>query len=133
MARMILPVTENFLFNNRIALKLEELAFNGIHCTVLWLFKTSEEIVTIYNRHGLYSVYKQQLYSQNNWRTKTFEREYNKHKNLNYVKLGLNLSTVYANLKATVFTHFMQFCGPWITDKKWHSNTFRSSFKMTQN
>ena len=28
---------------------------------------------------------------------------------------------------------FMQFCGPWITFKKWQSNAFRSSFKMTKN
>ena len=32
----------------------------------------------------------------------------------------------------TFFIHFMQFCGPWITHKKWHSNAFRSSFKMTK-
>ena len=30
------------------------------------------------------------------------------------------------------FIHFMQFSGPWITHKKWHSNAFRSSFKMTK-
>ena len=36
----------------------------------------------------------------------------------------------FQHLKA-LFIHFMQFCGPWITHKKWHSNTFRSSFKMT--
>ena len=30
----------------------------------------------------------------------------------------------------TLFIHFMHFCGPWITHKKLHSNTFRSSFKM---
>ena len=29
--------------------------------------------------------------------------------------------------------HFMQFCGPWSTHKKWHSNALRSSFKMTKN
>ena len=38
----------------------------------------------------------------------------------------------FQHLKA-LFIHFMQFCGPWITHKKWHSNTFRSSFKMTKN
>ena len=26
------------------------------------------------------------------------------------------------------FIHSMQFCGPWVTHKKWHSNAFRSSF-----
>ena len=26
----------------------------------------------------------------------------------------------------------MQFCGPWITRKKRHSNAFRPSFKMTK-
>ena len=35
------------------------------------------------------------------------------------------------HLKAN-FIHFMQFCGPWITHKKWHSNTFRWSFEMTK-
>ena len=35
----------------------------------------------------------------------------------------------FQNLKA-LFIHFMQFCGPWITHKKCHPNTFRSSFKM---
>ena len=38
----------------------------------------------------------------------------------------------FQHLKA-LFIHFIQFCGPWITHKKWHSNTFRSSFKMTKN
>ena len=38
----------------------------------------------------------------------------------------------FQHLKA-FFIHFMQFCGPWITHKKWHSNAFRSSFKMTKN
>ena len=37
----------------------------------------------------------------------------------------------FQHLKA-FFIHFMQFCGPWITHKKWHSNAFRSSFKMTK-
>ena len=37
----------------------------------------------------------------------------------------------FQHLKA-LFIHFMQFCGPWITHKKWHSNSFRSSFKMTK-
>ena len=37
----------------------------------------------------------------------------------------------FQHLKA-LFIHFMQFCGPWITHKKWHSNAFRSSFKMTK-
>ena len=36
------------------------------------------------------------------------------------------------HLKA-LFIHFMQFCGPWITRQKWHSNTFRWNFKMTKN
>ena len=31
------------------------------------------------------------------------------------------------------FIHFLQFCGPWIKHKKWHSNAFRSSFKTTKN
>ena len=35
----------------------------------------------------------------------------------------------FQHLKA-ICIHFMQFCSPWITHKKWHSNTFRSSFKM---
>ena len=39
---------------------------------------------------------------------------------------------IFQHLKA-FFIHFMQFCGPWITHKKWHSNAFRSSFKMTKN
>ena len=38
----------------------------------------------------------------------------------------------FQHLKA-FFIHFMQFCGPWITHKKWHSNIFCSSFKMTKN
>ena len=38
----------------------------------------------------------------------------------------------FQHLKA-LFNHFMQLCGPWITHKKWHSNTFRSSLKMTKN
>ena len=33
----------------------------------------------------------------------------------------------------TLFIHFMHFCGPWITHKKLHSNTLRSSFKTTKN
>ena len=38
----------------------------------------------------------------------------------------------FQHLKA-FFIHFMQFCGPWITHtKKWHSNAFRSSIKMTK-
>ena len=37
----------------------------------------------------------------------------------------------FQHLKA-VFNHFMQFFGPWITNRKWHSNTFRSSFKMIE-
>ena len=37
----------------------------------------------------------------------------------------------FQHLKA-ICIHFMQFCSPWITRKKWHSNTFRSSFKMTK-
>ena len=37
----------------------------------------------------------------------------------------------FQHLKA-LFIHFMQFCGPWITHKKWHINTIRSSFKMTK-
>ena len=37
----------------------------------------------------------------------------------------------FQHLKA-FFIHFIQFCGPWITHKKWHSNTFRASFKMTK-
>ena len=37
----------------------------------------------------------------------------------------------FQHLKA-LFIHFMQLCGPWITRKKIHSNTFRSSFKMTK-
>ena len=37
----------------------------------------------------------------------------------------------FQHLKA-LFIHFMQFYGPWITHKKWHSNTFRASFKMTK-
>ena len=32
----------------------------------------------------------------------------------------------------TLFIHFMHFCGPWITHKELHSNTFWSSFKMTK-
>ena len=32
----------------------------------------------------------------------------------------------------TLFIHFMHFCGPWITHKKLHFNTFRPSFKMTK-
>ena len=38
----------------------------------------------------------------------------------------------YQHLKA-FFIHFRQFCVPWITRKNWHSNAFRSSFKMTKN
>ena len=38
----------------------------------------------------------------------------------------------FQHLKA-LFIHFMQFCGQWITHKKWHFNTFRASFKMTKN
>ena len=37
----------------------------------------------------------------------------------------------FQHLKA-FFDHFMQFCGPWITHKIWHSNAFRSNFKMTK-
>ena len=37
----------------------------------------------------------------------------------------------FQHLKA-FFIHFMQFCGPWITHTKWHSDAFRSSFKMTK-
>ena len=37
----------------------------------------------------------------------------------------------FQHLKA-LFIHFMQFCGPWIIHKKWHSNTFRASLKMTK-
>ena len=38
----------------------------------------------------------------------------------------------FQHLKA-FFIHFMQFSGPWITHKNWHSNAFWSSFKMTKN
>ena len=53
------------------------------------------------------------------------------------VSTGLKHYTImrkqrFQHLKA-LFIHFIQFCGPWITHKKWHSNTFRSSFKMTKN
>ena len=34
----------------------------------------------------------------------------------------------FQHLKALCF-HFMQFYGPWITHQKWHSDTFRFSFK----
>ena len=37
----------------------------------------------------------------------------------------------FQHLKA-FFIHFMQFYGPWNKLKKWHSNAFRSSFKMTK-
>ena len=52
------------------------------------------------------------------------------------VSTGLKHHTImwkqrFKHLKA-FFIHFMQFCGPWITHKKWHSNAFRSSFKMTK-
>ena len=59
------------------------------------------------------------------------------HKKRWIVSTGLNHHTImwkqrFQHLKA-FFIHFMQFCGPWITHKKWHSNAFRSSFKMTKN
>ena len=38
----------------------------------------------------------------------------------------------FQHLKA-LFIHFTQLCDPWITHKKWYSNTFTSSFKITQN
>ena len=52
------------------------------------------------------------------------------------VSTGLKHHTImwkqrFQHLKA-LFIHFMQFCGPWITHKKWHSNAFWSSFKMTK-
>ena len=52
------------------------------------------------------------------------------------VSMGLKHQTImwkhrFQHLKA-FFIHFMQFCGPWITHKKWHSNVFRPSFKMTK-
>ena len=52
------------------------------------------------------------------------------------VLTGLNHHTImweqrFQHLEA-FFIHSMQFCGPWITHKKWHSNAFRSSFKMTK-
>ena len=34
----------------------------------------------------------------------------------------------FQHLKA-LFIHFTQFCRPWITHKKWHSNKVRLSFK----
>ena len=37
----------------------------------------------------------------------------------------------FQHLKA-FFIHFIQFCGPWITHKKWHSSACRSSYKMTK-
>ena len=53
------------------------------------------------------------------------------------ISTGLKHHTImwkqrFQHLKA-FFIHFMQFCGPWITHKKWHSNAFRLSFKMTKN
>ena len=52
------------------------------------------------------------------------------------VSTGLKHHTImwkqrFQHLKS-FFIHFMQFSGPWITLKKWHSNAFRSSFKMTK-
>ena len=52
------------------------------------------------------------------------------------VSTGLKRHTImwkqrFQHLKA-FFIHFTQFCGPWITHKKRHSNAFRSSFKMTK-
>ena len=35
----------------------------------------------------------------------------------------------FQHLKA-FFIHFIQFCGPWVTHKKCHSNAFWSHFKM---
>ena len=52
------------------------------------------------------------------------------------VSTGLKHHTImwkqrFQHLKA-FFIHFIQFYGPWITHKKWHSNASRSSFKMTK-
>ena len=52
------------------------------------------------------------------------------------VSTGLKHHTImwkqrFQHLKA-FFDHFMQFCSPWITFKKWHSVAFRSSVKMTK-
>ena len=52
------------------------------------------------------------------------------------VSTGLKHHTImwkqwFQHLKA-FFIYFMQFCGPWITRKKWHSNAIRSSLKMTK-
>ena len=54
------------------------------------------------------------------------------HRNRWVVWTGLKHHTImwkqrFQHLKA-FFILFMQFCGPWITFKKWHSNAFRSSF-----
>ena len=54
------------------------------------------------------------------------------HRNRWVVLTGLKHHTImwkqrFQHLKA-FFILFMQFCGPWITFKKWHSNAFRSSF-----
>ena len=58
------------------------------------------------------------------------------HRNRWVVLTGLKHHTImwkqrFQHLKA-FFILFMQFCGPWITFKNWHSNAVRSSFKMTK-
>ena len=42
--------------------------------------------------------------TQNNWRTNIFEREFNELKRLNSVKLGPNLSTLYAYKSRIIVT-----------------------------